>query len=564
MRVPKLGSDASRPFSVRRLRWNAALIPAVTAIAITFAAVSFAEEAAFPSDSPAVSALNAGPASSPNLAAGLPLWSLLRPLPGRSGRISSAAPQRSSNFDNRFIAPGETLVLAEISGPAVIQHIWLTFPGPEPSWLGKDGNADHSELVLRMFWDGAAEPAVEAPVGDFFAAGFGKRAAVNSAPIIVEGGDAYNCWWPMAFFRSARIQITNESDKPLNAFYYQIDFTRFESLPEDTLYFCAQYRQEFPTASGRDYLILDAEGRGQYVGTVLSVRSRSPEWFGEGDEKFYIDGEKHPSIQGTGTEDYALNAWGMGTGTYPYFGVSILEGEWGMVGYRTTVYRWHIPDAVRFSRSLRVEIEDAGWISEDELAPDVHRGFVERNDDFASVAFWYQQGQPKRFARLPSAQERKLPELDQITEGKELAASAKMEGGAIHVQKGYLWTGEGQLFFDNHQGQGAWFSCAFHVAQEELTQLTLRVTYSYDFGIYRILLDGEEVRARQDFFSPEVEVRELNLGQRRLATGEHTLRFECLGKVQDSRGTKLGVDSVRLRKRWQKLRTAPQDLTPRQ
>lgn len=535
---------------------------AVLAIASLSFAGARADEALIPPFGAQALPRNGENARAPNPLSGIPFEALIQPLPGRSGRISSAAPRRSSNFDNRFIGPGETLVLAEIDGPAVIQHIWLTFPGPEPSWLGKDGNANHSELVLRMFWDGASEPAVESPLGDFFAAGFGKRAAVNSAPITVEGGDAYNCWWPMPFFRSARVTITNQSRKPLNALYYQIDFTRLEGLPDDTLYFCAQYRQEFPVESGRDYLILDAEGRGQYVGTVLSVRSRSPEWFGEGDEKFYIDGEKHPSIQGTGTEDYALNAWGMGIGAYPYFGVTLLEGEWGMVGYQTTVYRWHIPDAVRFSKSLRVELEDAGWISEDELAPGVHRGFVERNDDFASVAFWYQQGQPKRFARLPDAHQRELPELDRITEGRELVASAKAEGGTVHIQKGYLWTGDGQLFFHNQKGEGAGFSCTFRVEQEELTQLTLRMTYSYDFGIYRILLDDEEVRAREDFFAPEVEVRELNLGQQRPAIGEHTLRFECLGKSRESRGTKLGVDSVRLRKRWQKQRTTPLDLDP--
>lgn len=491
---------------------------------------------------------------------GTPLGHLVRPLPGRSGRVSSAAPKRSSNYDNRRIPPGEKLVLADLSGPGMVQHIWMTFPVPEPSWLGREGNANHSELVLRMYWDGAEQPAVECPVGDFFAAGFGQRVPVNSAPIMVEGGDAYNCWWPMPFFRSARIEIVNESEKQLNSFYYHVDYCLFDELPPDTMYFCAQYRQEFPVASGRDYLILDAEGRGQYVGTVLSVRSRSPEWFGEGDEKFYIDGEKTPSIWGTGTEDYVLNAWGMGTGTYPYFGVSILEGEFGMVGYRTTVYRWHILDPIRFQKSLRVVIEDAGWISEDELAPNTHRGFVERNDDFATVAFWYQQGQPKRFAVLPPAKERKLPEIDLIVEGKVLLENAKTEGGSVHLQSGHPWTGAGQLFFNNEKGQGAWFECSFPVEKEELRQLTLRVTYSYDFGIYRILLDGEEVRHREDFYAPEVTINELNLGQRVLSKGQHVLRFECVGQSPASRGSKLGVDSVRLRERWQVKRKTPADL----
>jgi hypothetical protein len=480
--------------------------------------------------------------------------------PGRSARVSSAAPKRSSNRDNRLIPPGKTLVLAEIAGPATIQHIWMTFPEPAPGWLGREGNANHSELVLRIYWDGAAEPAVESPVGDFFAAGFGQRAEVHSAPVLVEGGDSYNCYWPMPFHKSARLEVENQSAKPLNSFYYQIDYLKEESLAPGTPYFCAQYRQEMPVASGRDYLILDAEGRGHYVGTVLSARARSPMWFGEGDDKFYIDGEKTPSLQGTGTEDYVGNAWGMGTGTYPFFGVPILEGEWDTVGWRTTVYRWHLPDPVRFTKSLRVEIEDAGWISKDELKEGVHEGFVERNDDFASVAFWYQVGQPKRFAKLPPAAERQLPNLDIIVEGKDLLKTATSEGATLSLQKGYEWTGDGQLFVNNTRGAGAWVEFTFPVAKEELRQLTLRMTFSYDFGIYRLLLDGEEVRAAADFYNPSVQVRELNLGQRRLAVGPHKIRLECTGSRGDSKGARLGIDSVRLRQRWDVKRETPKDL----
>lgn len=480
--------------------------------------------------------------------------------PGRSARVSSAAPKRSSNRDNRRIEPGKTLVLADLRGPGTIKHIWLTFPDPAPGWLGRNGNPDHSELVLRMYWDGAKEPAVESPVGDFFAAGFGQRAEVNSATVIVEGGDAYNGYWPMPFHKSARIELENQSDKPLNSFYYQIDYFQEASLPADTPLFCAQYRQEFPVPSGRDYLILDAEGRGQYVGTVLSGRARSPMWFGEGDDKFTIDGEKSPRLFGTGTEDYVGNAWGMGVGTFAYFGVPILEGEWDMVGWRTTVYRWHLPDPVRFDKSLRVEIEDAGWISKDELKEGVHEGFVERNDDFASVAFWYQIGQPKRFTTLPSAAERKLPNLDLVIEGKDLLKTASKSHGGVRLQKGYGWTGDGQLFFDNDHGKDAWIEFRFPVEKEELRQLTLRVTYSYDFGIYRILLDGKEVRTPIDFYNESVKVRELNLGQRRLSPGPHTIRLECTGANGRSRGTKFGIDSVRLRQRWNVKREAPKDL----
>ncbi|MGL6196746.1 MAG: glycoside hydrolase family 172 protein [Thermoguttaceae bacterium] len=503
-----------------------------------------------------------------------PLGHLTKLQTGKARRSSSAAPQRSSNSDQRNIPAGETLVLADIKdGPGMIKHMWITFPAPQPDWLGKDGKADHSELVLRMYWDGAEEPAVEAPFGDFFAAGFGQRAPINSMPIMVEGGDAYNCFWLMPFHKSAKITVENQSDKKSGSFYYQIDYTLEDSLPEKTPYFCAQYRQEFPTKSGRDYLILDAEGEGHYVGTVLSGRSRSTEWFGEGDEKFYIDGDETPTIQGTGTEDYALNAWGMGTGTYPYFGVSILEGEWGMVGWYTTIYRWHIIDTIPFKKSLRVEIENCGWITEDELKEGEYIGHVEKNDDYASVAFWYQLGQPKRFATLPSAKERKLPNLDIIIEGKDLLPTlTKSEGTDASLQKGWFWTGDGQIFFNNPKGKEGWFEVKFNVEglqENEIRQLTLRATKAGDYGVYRILLDGEEVRPRVDFYfdgsnntgdDEDIKMSEISLGQLKLKPGEHTLRFECIGTRGESEGGNLGLDSVRLRKRWNYKRAAPPDV----
>jgi len=222
----------------------------------------------------------------------------------RSRRIASNSTDPNSNGDNRYVKPGDTFTLADIKGPGIIRHIWVTFAESGPSWLSKEGAADPSEVVLRMYWDGAADPAVESPFGDFFAAGFGKRAEVNSIPVIVGGatGDAYNCYWAMPFRTGAKITVTNQSDKPFAALYFQIDYDE-QQVPETAAYFCAQYRQEFPTVRGHDYLIadIDAPIGGHYIGTVMSVRSRSPQWFGEGDEKFYIDGETTPSMWGTGT-----------------------------------------------------------------------------------------------------------------------------------------------------------------------------------------------------------------------------------------------------------------------
>lgn len=477
----------------------------------------------------------------------------------KSRRVSSANPNRSSNADQRHIPAGQTLVIADLKGEGFINHIWITCPPPGPSWLGD--NPDHSEIVIRMYWDGAEKPAVEAPLGDFFAAGFGKRNPINSVPVFVEEGDSYNCFWIMPFYKSARIELVNQSDKNLGSTYFQVDYS-LEKLPANTPYFCAQYNQQFPVPNDTDYLILDAEGMGHYVGTVMSGRSRSPEWFGEGDEKFYIDGDMTPTIQGTGTEDYALHAWGMNrTTTYPYCGIARLEGEWGMVGWWITYYRWHIVDPIRFNKSLKVTIEDVGWMSEDEVAEGEYRGHVDRNDDFASVAFWYQIGQPKHFTTLPSAAERRLPNLDIVTEGKELMRTAKHSPGNITLQKGYEWTGDGQLLFFPEKGleKDAYLECQFVVNKKELVQPTLRVTQSYDFGAYRILLDGKEIRPLFNFYSPETTINEISLGQMTLETGVHTLRFEYVGKAELALDAGLGIDSFRLRKRWGVKRHEPKN-----
>jgi hypothetical protein len=281
----------------------------------------------------------------------------------------------------------------------------------------------------------------------------------------------------------------------------------------------------------------------------MSVRSRSPEWFGEGDDKFSIDGEETPSLWGTGTEDYFLNAWGMEKASFPSFGVTQLDGWLGDLGDTGTMYRWHIDDPVRFRTSLRVVIEHAGWMSADETSTGKREGFVERNDDFATVAFWYQRGQPKRFATLPPPEERRLPSIDIVHEGKALLATAKAGSGSLSLQPGQFWTGEGQLFF-NGQREGAWVEFTFEVKEEEPRRLVLPVTHSYDFGIYQISLDGEAIGEPIDFYSPDIEVRPHPLGDRTLSDGPHTIRLECRGRNEHSIGFKLGVDSVRLRERY--------------
>lgn len=472
---------------------------------------------------------------------------IARTVSARSGRATSNAPQNPSNRDNIWVPAGESRTILDVSGSGVIRHIWLTFAESGPSWLSKDGAAAPDEVVIRAYWDGSATPSVEAPLGDFFAAGFGKRAEVNSAMVQVQGGDAYNCYWPMPFRKSAKITITNESARPFAAFYYNINYS-LQEVPEDFAYFCARYRREFPTRLGGDYKIAEITGQGHYVGTVFSVRTRSPEWFGEGDEKFYIDGETTPSIQGTGTEDYFLNAWGLEKCNFPYFGVPILEGDWGEVGARMCAYRWHIPDPVYFSKSLRLEIEHYGWMSADETKSGKVEGFVEREDDFATVAFWYQKGQPFVFETLPPLAERRFPNLDLIVEGRELLNGAAARGGTMNLQKGASWTGDGQVFLDAPTADAS-FTLKFNVEKQERRRLVIPITHSFDFGIYQILLDGEPLGDPIDFYNSSVDVREHFFSDRALASGDHTIAFVCKGKNTASKGYKLGVDSVRLRER---------------
>lgn len=489
---------------------------------------------------------------------------------GRSRAVSSHAPANSNADRLKYIQPGDTAVLFHVEGTGVINHIWLTFNDARPNWLESTGSANPAELVIRMYWDGSPEPAVEAPIGDFFASGFGLRREVKSEPVLVEGGDGYNCYWQMPFHKSAKITVTNEGKKAARSFYYQFDYTEYNKLPKNTAYFCAQYRQEFPEQTGRDYLIADIEGRGHYVGTVMSVRSRSPYWFGEGDAKYYVDEESEPSTWGTGTEDYFLSAWGFTENLNLYSGCTYMSIGEEDLGQKYTLYRWHIRDPVRFTKSFRFEIEHTGWMSADETETGEEDGHVEREDDMATVAFWYQIGQPKRFAPIPPLEERILPDLEIVIGGKEMIGSVRHSPGKAGLQKGYDWTGEGQILF-SPSTEHAWLEADFEIEKEEYRGLILRMTSSHDYGNYRVSIDGQPIsripmtidfeRPAEDIrilylYSPTIEVRDYYLGSASMKPGKHTIRFEQAGRDTNSTGNLLGFDSFRLMERWNKKRAS--------
>ncbi len=508
--------------------------------------------------------------AAPPICAGALLDDLARPQEGRSMRATStmrvgevrrggeqklnpnAEPRgdldEASNWDNFRVPPGQTHVLLDAKGPGVITHIWITFLGPEPQDWAKNGSANHQEMLLRMYWDGHPRPAVEAPVGDFFANCFGERREVISLPVIVEDADSYNCFWRMPFRKSARIEIVNQSEKQISLLYYNIDGIKKKSLPGDTPYFYAQYRQEYPVTTGKDYTVLETTGKGHYVGTVLAVRTRSPSWFGEGDEKIYIDGEAKASIWGTGTEDYFLSAWGLKTTSTPYFGVPYFD-QWGIVGGHTSAYRWHLNDPIVFNRGIKVTFEHFGWISPDENPQYKSTSWNERQDDYASVAFWYQTGEPTFAARAPHARERRLPSLERVVVFARDYAGPEYHGeGSTAPQQLEFYPGL-QLLYRPTNGAGAWLEFPLTVTNKEPLRLLLNATKSYDFGQYQAFLDGVKLGGPVDFYSAKVTNQEVHLLDFWPEPGPHRLRLECTGKDHLSAGFYCGIESVRLRER---------------
>lgn len=474
---------------------------------------------------------------------------------GPDGRYSKVAPltgdnTEQSNWDNFRVAPGQTHVLMDAKGPGTITHIWMTFLGPERHQWARDGSATHQDMLLRITWDGAEKPQVEVPVGDFFANCFGKRSEVISLPVIVEDADSYNCFWPMPFRKSARVEIINQGTKNVNLLYYNIDWIKQDRLPRDTPYFHAQYRQEYPVKSGQDYTILETTGKGHLVGAILAVRSRSPSWFGEGDEKITIDGDKEPTIWGTGTEDYFLSAWGLLKTNTPYFGTPYFD-QWGIVGGHTSAYRWHINDPIVFQKSIKFTIEHWGWISADENKDNRSMSWNEREDDYSSVAFWYQQGPSTFAARAPSGAERRLPSLDRVV---AFARNGHTHGAGDSQNQQLSLFDDAQVLYRPTSAEGAWLEVPITVTKKEPLRLLINGTTSYDFGIYQpylIASGGTKVKlgGPLDFYSEEVADREFHLLDFWPEAGQYSFRLECVGKNAKSGGHYLGIESVRLRER---------------
>ncbi|HEX4485168.1 MAG TPA: glycoside hydrolase family 172 protein [Terriglobales bacterium] len=318
-------------------------------------------------------------------------------IPSPSIPFSAAAANLGQGWKVRpfiKIAPHSMVTIMDVSGPGTIEHIWMA---SSPNF-SSNGRA----TVLRFYWDGEETPSVEVPLTDFFAIGNDRFAPVNSLAVIDVPAASMNCYWPMPFRKHAKVTVTNDSDKELPLFTYQIDY-RLSAVPADAAYFHAQWRRATVNPSDPVYTILDAvKGEGRYVGTFLAWTQLSSGWFGEGEVKFYLDGDsKFPTIVGTGTEDYFGADYGFPALYSTAYVGNVLNPKSNSPDGgppQHSLYRWHIMDPISFHKDLKVTIQDLGWFPNGVYQPE--------GDDIASVAYWYQMEPHTPFPPFPPLSKR--------------------------------------------------------------------------------------------------------------------------------------------------------------
>ena len=457
-----------------------------------------------------------------------------------SKRVSSYD-RSGGNRDRLTIEPGKTAVLAEIKGPAAIHHIWVTISA-EPFYGRK--------IILRMYWDGEENPSVEAPIGDFFGVGHGLNRNFSSLPINCSSqGRARNCYWYMPFRESALITATNEGTGTVGAFYYYIDYRELPELPADTPYFHAQYHQEIPCRPGENYLFFDAIGRGHYAGCNLSILQRAMGWWGEGDDMIFIDGEKFPSLYGTGSEDYFSDAWGMREDENPFYGCPLQEPDF-KAGSKATVYRFHIPDPIPFKTSIRVTIE--------------HGHANDRSDYFSSVAYWYQSEPHKPFPPLPSMKKRipfalesprglTLPEWEELN-GEKTTMFRDRKSGTVfkaenlshHLTSFYDQTGNRYPALSTEKAKkGTQAALSFSVEfgeQYDLEFYFLRGPSLGNFKVSEIKSGEHSAPCESEIFegySSEKEIARMTLENVLLQSGTNEVVFQVSDKSNRSEGMDL-------------------------
>jgi hypothetical protein len=460
----------------------------------------------------------------------------------RGGHIAnySSYDRKFGNDDFRAIAPGQTITLVDHRGAGIVRRWWLTI-------APLNNREIQRQLIVRCYWDDESEPSVEVPVSDFFGVGFGEWKQYVSLPLNMTSG-GYNSYWAMPFRKHARITVENRASIPVERLYYNIAVEAHDDLPHDLLYFHAQFRRT-TTARNEPVVLLDATGRGQYAGTLLSMQPLHSRhlWFLEGNERVFVDGEQNPSVLGTGTEDYFSSGWYFDTGPYsaPFHGLTIKDVESG----RISAYRWHIEDPIPFSRGIRFTIEHGGTND----AP---------GTDYTSVAFWYQTHPHAPFPPLPSqlmpATPWQPPHLTGLIEAESLIESAKVSAGQLRVQEmsewetdSAAWGGARQLWWVE-ASPGAKLTLPVRVTRSGTRELIGYFTRAQDYGDVRVRLNGRALSPIVHGYAGNVTpTGPISFGRVPLRAGVNELTLEIVGKDARangySNGYLVGIDGFVVR-----------------
>lgn len=389
------------------------------------------------------------------------LTSLVTPENARFYQISSADTTGGNN-DRINIHPGKTATIADIEGPGMLSRIWFTIDSRDPDFL--------RHIVLRIYWDEEMTPSVEVPVGDFFGSAFGYKH--HTPQLIGMSSGGYYCYFPMPFKNRARVEIVNDTGEEVYAFYYQIGYYQFtKDLPEKTLYFHARWNRDIRTNYPENYVALDARGNGYFVGLHFNAQSYDKDLvYLEGDEMLYVDGEDESSIAGTGLEDYFNSGWYFQDGPFDaaYHGLVLMD----TLG-RVSAYRHHWPDAIPFSKSIRVTLE--------------HGHGNEEAIDLSTTAFWYQQQLHKPFLDFKIAGQR-TPLNTMVPNDVLEAEDFELRGAAAHVQDmttfGSDWSGGQQLRIDSITG--ASFEVRIPNLLEAQYDIDLYLTQGPEYGNFTV------------------------------------------------------------------------------
>ena len=430
----------------------------------------------------------------------------------------------------------ETATLMDVAGSGVIQHIWIV-------------EGLNRGLVIRFYWDNEETPSVEAPVPDFFAVGHGRFAPVNSATVVVNPANALNCYWPMPFRSRARITLENQTGADVELVAYQITYVETE-VPANAGTFHAQYRRA-STAERNPYVILDGvKGQGRYVGTFLAWTQMEKGWFGEGEIKFYLDGDQEfPTICGTGTEDYFLGSYGFARPySTAYSGTVLPASENEDPPSFWSLYRWHIQDPILFERDLRVTIQALGW------GPDGR--YKKMSDDIASVAYWYQKEPHAPFPPLPPAAERlrdaqrpplKLPGAGECEQARVLTTSPSTSAAPQDLKYlGAGWSSDSHLFVRATK-VGDFVELAIPAKEAGARKLTLHATKAPDYGVLRFSVNGQPVDSLFDGYAerprPSGAIR---LGVHEPKDGRFVVRAEVVAANPAATGARhfFGLDAL--------------------